>query len=222
MRKIPENYTKMNPQIPICFHHSDFIIINKPAEISVHRDEQAVGLTEIVAKQLGVPQVWLVHRLDKLTSGLLILALNKDAAAYFYSLFEMRQIEKTYLALSTQKPKKKQGRVIGDMQKSRNGVWKLCHTRENPAMTKFTTESLAPSLRQFTLQPHTGKTHQLRVAMKSLGSPILGDELYGGDSADRMYLHAYQLCFEYKGEKIFVQALPESGEMWKEKFGVSE
>lgn len=222
MSKIPENYSKMSLQIPICFHHSDFIIINKPAGISVHRDEQAVGLTEIVAKQLDVPQVWLVHRLDKLTSGLLILALNKDAAAYFYALFEQRQIEKTYLALSNHKPKKKQGSVIGDMQKSRNGAWKLCRSQQNPAMTRFSSESLAPSLRQFTLQPHTGKTHQLRVAMKSLGSPILGDELYGGESADRMYLHAYQLSFEYKGEKIFVQELPQSGEVWKEKFGGSE
>lgn len=222
MSKIPENYSKMSLQIPICFQHPDFIIINKPASISVHRDEQAVGLTEIVAKQLDVPQVWLVHRLDKLTSGLLILALNKDAASYFYALFEQRQIEKSYLALSNHKPKKKQGSVVGDMQKSRNGAWKLCHTRENPAITKFTSKSLAPSLRQFTLQPHTGKTHQLRVAMKSLGSPILGDELYGGDSADRMYLHAYQLRFEYKGEKILVQALPQSGEVWKEKFDDTE
>lgn len=202
-------------QFPIIYQHPDFIIINKPENISVHRDEQAVGLCENLAKQLNVPQVWLVHRLDKVTSGLLILALNKETAAYFYQLFENHQIQKTYWALATDKPKKKQGSIIGDMQKSRNGAWKLCHSKENPAITRFASQSIEPNLRHFILQPKTGKTHQLRVAMKSLGSPILGDQLYSGKSADRVYLHAYQLDFEYKGEQISVTALPASGDFWQ-------
>ena len=70
----------MNLHFTLCLQHRDFVIINKPAGISVHKDQQAVGFTELVAKQLGVEQVWLVHRLDKITSGLLILALNKEAA----------------------------------------------------------------------------------------------------------------------------------------------
>lgn len=203
-------------EFPVIYHHSDFIVINKPVGVSVHRDEQAVGLTEKIAKQLGVEQVWLVHRLDKVTSGLLILALNKEAAAYFYQLFEQHQIQKTYWAISTQKPKKKQGRIAGDMAKSRNGAWKLCQSRENPAITQFISQSLAPNLRLFVLQPKTGKTHQLRVAMKSLGSPILGDTLYGGEKADRVYLHAYQLDFSYLGEPISVYVEPE-GDYWHKK-----
>ena len=86
----------MNLHFTLCLQHRDFVIINKPAGISVHKDQQAVGLTELVAKQLGVEQVWLVHRLDKITSGLLILALNKEAAANFYTLFEQHKIQKTY------------------------------------------------------------------------------------------------------------------------------
>jgi len=65
------------------------------------------------------------------------------------------------------------------------------------------------------LQPKTGKTHQLRVAMKSLGSPILGDNLYSGNQSDRVYLHAYQLEFDYQNEHFCVQALPESGQIWQ-------
>lgn len=201
---------------PIIYQHSDFIIIHKPAGVSVHRDEQAIGLTEQVAKQLGMEQVWLVHRLDKATSGLLILALNKDTAAYFYQLFEQHKIRKTYWAIATQKPKKKQGKIIGDMARSRNGAWKLCQSRENPAITEFTSYSLAPNLRHFILQPKTGKTHQLRVAMKSLGSAILGDQLYGGESAERMYLHAYQLQFDYRGEAISVAVLPDIDPIWQQ------
>ncbi|RRN04884.1 TIGR01621 family pseudouridine synthase [Bibersteinia trehalosi] len=206
-----------NSQFPVIFQHSDFVIINKPAGISVHRDEQAIGLCENLAKQLNVPQVWLVHRLDKVTSGLLIFALNKEAAAYFYQLFEHQQIQKTYWALATDKPKKKQGTIIGDMQKSRNGAWKLCHSKENPAITRFCSRSLEPNLRHFILQPKTGKTHQLRVAMKSLGSPILGDTLYAGTVSDRVYLHAYQLDFLYQGEQITVSTLPDmaSGQFWQ-------
>lgn len=200
--------------LPIIYRHRDFVIVHKPAGVSVHRDEQRVGLTENFANQLGVPQVWLVHRLDKVTSGLLILALNKDAAVNFYHLFEQRQIQKTYWALATKKPKKKQGGIIGDMQRTRNGAWKLCQSRENPAITQFISHSLAPNLRQFILQPKTGKTHQLRVAMKSLGSPILGDLLYGGEPADRVYLHAYQLDFTYQDEPISVSVEPE-GELWQ-------
>ena len=174
----------MNLHFTLCLQHRDFVIINKPAGISVHKDQQAVGLTELVAKQLGVEQVWLVHRLDKITSGLLILALNKEAAANFYTLFEQHKIQKTYWAISDKKPKKKQGNID-------------------------------PPLRHFILQPKTGKTHQLRVAMKSLGSPILGDNLYSGNQSDRVYLHAYQIEFDYQNEHFCVQALPESCQIWQ-------
>lgn len=204
-------------QFSIQFRHPDFVIINKPAGISVHRDEQAVGLCENLAKQLNVPQVWLVHRLDKATSGLLVLALNRESAAYFYRLFETHQIQKNYWALATAKPKKKQGSIVGDMQKSRNGTWKLCHSKENPAVTRFTSVSLEPNLRHFILQPKTGKTHQLRVAMKSLGSPILGDERYGGMPADRLYLHAAELRFIYQRQEIAVSCEPLSGEYWHKR-----
>ncbi|MDY2947861.1 MAG: TIGR01621 family pseudouridine synthase [Mannheimia varigena] len=205
----------MTLTLPICYQHPDFIIINKPEGLSVHKDDAEIGLTEIVARQLNVEQVWLVHRLDKITSGLLILALNKEAAVKFYHLFEQHKIQKTYWALSDKKPKKKQGRIVGDMEKSRNGAWKLCHSKENPAVTQFTSHSLEPPLRHFILQPKTGKTHQLRVAMKSLGSPILGDKLYAGTAADRVYLHAYQLEFEYGNEQICVQVMPTSGHFWQ-------
>lgn len=204
----------MHNNLTICYQHPDFVVINKPEGISVHKDEAEIGLTERVAKQLGVPQVWLVHRLDKITSGLLILALNKEAAAYFYQLFEQHQIQKTYWALSNGKPKKKQGKIVGDMQKSRSGAWKLCHSKENPAVTQFLSTSLEPNLRHFVVQPKTGKTHQIRVALKSLGSPILGDTLYTGSPADRVYLHAYQLDFNYQGEAISIQCPPTSGQFW--------
>lgn len=195
----------------IIYQHSDFIIINKPYGLSVHKDDNAIGLTQQLAQQLNVAQVWLVHRLDKVTSGLLILALNEQAAAYLSGLFAQHQIHKTYLALSQHKPKKKQGLIIGDMQKARRGSWKLLKSKQNPAITRFFSFSCEPNLRLFILKPQTGKTHQLRVAMKSLGSAILGDSLYGekSENIDRTYLHACELSFVYQGEPIQVCCLPQ-------------
>ena len=210
-------------KIEVVYQHSDFIIINKPEGISVHKDQEEQGLTELVAKQLNMPQVWLIHRLDKVTSGLLILALNAESAAEFSRLFSEHKIYKTYLALSNQKPKKKQGLITGDMKKARDGAWKLCQTKENPAITRFESVSCEPNLRLFILKPQTGKTHQLRVAMKSLGSPILGDGLYGKNTEkiDRTYLHAAQLEFDYLNDFISVTCLPSQGQFWI-KSSVSE
>ena len=203
-------------KLDIVYQTDDFIIIYKPCGLSVHKDQSEIGLTTLLAEQLGVPQVWLVHRLDKVTSGLLILALNAESAAEFFRLFSEHHIQKTYLALSNQKPKKKQGLIVGDMQKARNGSWKLCQSKENPAITRFESVSCEPNLRLFILKPQTGKTHQLRVAMKSLGSPILGDALYGKNTEkiDRTYLHAARLQFEFKGQAFDVFTSPKEGEWW--------
>ena len=203
-------------KLDIIYQTDDFIIIYKPCGISVHKDQSEIGLTTLLAEQLGVPQVWLVHRLDKVTSGLLILALNAKSAAEFFRLFSEHRIQKTYLALSNQKPKKKQGLIVGDMQKARNGAWKLCQSKENPAITRFESVSCETNLRLFILKPQTGKTHQLRVAMKSLGSPILGDVFYGKntENIDRTYLHAARLQFEFKGQAFDVFIPPKEGEWW--------
>lgn len=203
-------------KLDIIYQTDDFIIIYKPCGLSVHKDQSEIGLTTLLAEQLGIPQVWLVHRLDKVTSGLLILALNAESTAEFFRLFSEHHIQKTYLALSNQKPKKKQGLIVGDMQKSRNGAWKLCQSKENPAITRFESVSCEPNLRLFILKPQTGKTHQLRVAVKSLGSPILGDSLYGKntENIDRTYLHAARLQFEFKGQSFDVFSPPKEGEWW--------
>ena len=102
------------------------------------------------------------------------------------------------------------------MKKAREGAWKLCQTKDNPAITRFESVSCEPNLRLFILKPQTGKTHQLRVAMKSLGSPILGDGLYAKNTEkiDRTYLHATQLEFDYLNNFISVTCLPSQGQFW--------
>lgn len=155
------------------------------------------------------------------------------------------QVVKYYAALSLRKPSKKQGLIRGDMAKSRwapctggnrstqvliscplsllltrNGTWKLLRSNEDPAVTKFGSLGLpgvgdTPGLRLFLMRPETGRTHQLRVAMKAVGAPILGDEAYGGEAADRAYLHATALALTLEsGERVRVFDPPAAGELF--------
>lgn len=196
------------------FEHEDFFVFDKPAGVSFHSEN---GTGFFVQCQEHMPQETLfpVHRLDRITSGLLVVARNKIAAKNLGELFKSRDIQKTYIALSDKTPSKKQGVVTGDMARSRDGQWKLMRSRENPAITRFASRSLEPNLRLFTLKPQTGRTHQLRVMMRALGCPIIGDERYGGTPADRGYLHALQLTFNWQDQKISVWSEPSSGDLFQ-------
>ncbi|WP_107852531.1 TIGR01621 family pseudouridine synthase [Oceanimonas marisflavi] len=197
----------------ILLDHADFCVINKPAGIGMHQEGDEPGLVRLLSEQLGQP-LYPVHRLDKMTTGALLLARNPVANRLLSGQFAERTTTKRYLALTDRKPGKKQGWVKGGMEKARNGSWKLTRSDSNPAVTRFFSTSLAPGLRGFLLQPHTGRTHQLRVALKSLGCPILGDARYGGTHADRGYLHAWRLAFDWQGERIEVTAPATEGELF--------
>ena len=197
--------------IPIVFDHSDFLVVNKPCDIPMHDPE--LGICQLLCKQLSLSKLYLVHRLDSATSGCLLLAKNKPAAAALSQLFATRKIEKYYIAISDRKPKKKQGKIDGDMKKSRGGSYILTPAQDgvSKAITFFHSVSIANVGRFFYLKPITGKTHQLRVALKSVGSPILGDKRYKGKLSDRLYLHSIMLIFHYLGEDFSVQCLPQTG-----------
>jgi tRNA pseudouridine32 synthase/23S rRNA pseudouridine746 synthase len=190
---------------------ADFLLIDKAPGISVHRDREVCGLVERVAVEQGYTQLYLVHRLDRMTTGLLLLAKSGASCAALARQFAERKVEKMYVALSDRKPLKKQGSIRGDMLRARDGAWRLARSLENPALTVFHSRSVGPRLRLFVLRPRTGKTHQLRVAMKSIGAPILGDSRYGGSAAERGYLHACALRFEYAGEIFCFSESPQIG-----------
>ncbi|EGU52883.1 pseudouridylate synthase, 23S RNA-specific [Vibrio nigripulchritudo ATCC 27043] len=204
----------------ILFTHPDFYIINKHQGISVHKDEGDTALLTEICKVTGDAQLYLIHRLDKMTSGLLIVGRGSQAARELSELFANRNVEKYYLAIGSKKPKKKQGMVMGDMERSRRASWKLTSQMSNPAITQFFSHAGEPGQRIFLCKPHTGKTHQIRVALKSVGSPILGDDIYNPSShADRGYLHAFALRFEHKGQPFEFVCNPidmrELGEHWQ-------
>ena len=183
----------------VIYENDDFLVASKPAGLEYHGDGGVVALI-----RQDYADLFGVHRLDKDTTGAMIFAKNKEAASKFGLMFQNGLITKTYIALAGNKPSKKQGTISGDIVKTRSGSYTLKRSQEKPSITRFISKSLLEGIRLYWLKPKTGRTHQLRVVLKSLGVPILGDKRYGGDSSDRMYLHAFKLEFDWKGEKIIV------------------
>jgi len=179
-------------------------VIHKPCNLSFHSDDAQQGLVSQVRACYPDDTLFPIHRLDKITSGLMIFARSKESNSALSMMLERKQIEKYYLALTHRKPAKKQGSVIGDMQKGRRGSYLLLRQKTKPAITRFFSKRLAMGGCNYwlcLLKPETGKTHQLRVAMKSMGCPILGDQRYAHEASDRAYLHAYKMRFELYGKR---------------------
>lgn len=197
-------------KINIVLEHPDFFVIEKPAGLACHGpnllpNEQ--NLVELLAQE-NKP-AFLCHRLDKATSGLLIVAKTAEAADRFRQLFEDNHIEKYYFALCDKKGKKKQGSIKGNIEKTRNGNRKLVFADAPKTNTQFFSFAL-PNLfsntnnhsRAFIIKIIGGKTHQIRVALKANASPIMGDERYGGLPQARLCLHAYALRFSFNEESF--------------------
>lgn len=203
----------------ILFSNQHLIAIHKPHGVPFHDESDSPGIVSQLKQRFDGETITPLHRLDRVTSGLMLFARTHEALSEMSRLFREQCIEKYYLALSVRKPKKKQGSVIGDMKKVRNGDYMLLHCRENPAVTRLrvisgTQESGLPVVTL--LKPETGKTHQLRVTMKSLGSPIIGDTRYRGQPADRVYLHAWVKRFKLFGQYYDLSSSCFEGELYDE------
>jgi tRNA pseudouridine32 synthase / 23S rRNA pseudouridine746 synthase len=192
----------------------EFLVVDKAAGVAVHGPSEQPTLIEQLRDDFENPDLTLVHRLDAGTSGLLLVAKTAEANRALAQLFAERKVTKRYLALSKLKPSKKQGWIIGDMVKVRDGNWMLKHSQLNPAKTYFVSAALQPGVRLFVLAPQTGKTHQLRVALRSQHAAIFGDERYGNQHADRMYLHSWQLKFQYLQQNFSFMRWPAQGEFF--------
>jgi len=115
----------MMAPIELLYENSAFLLIDKPAGMNFHSEEGA-GLVVLTKALCGLDELYPVHRLDKMTSGLVLFAKTPEAAQRFGRMFEAREIEKYYLAISLRKPKKKQGWIKGDMKSARRGTrWKI-------------------------------------------------------------------------------------------------
>jgi len=191
--------------LPLIYEDEDIIVIDKPSGILSHSKGESND-EETVATWLADRMDWgadaannrrgIVHRLDRGTSGVMILAKNPTAEKFLQKQFAERKVQKTYLAVIEGEPK--QNEVVLDLPIARNfrrPTTFLVSASGKPAQTHVKVAKVAP-MKLYSileLKPATGRTHQLRVHLAYLNHPIVGDSVYGGKSAPRIMLHASDL-----------------------------
>ena len=196
---------------------NEFIAINKPDNIAVQGGSKISLSIDDAISYLNITNgthLKLVHRLDKGTSGVLLIACGHDNAAKLSKAFRNKLIQKTYYAVVCGRPKDQQGIITNYIGKDRSGIFELVKELKDGkiAETRYNVlkENDGYSLVEF--KPLTGRMHQLRVHSKILGCPILGDIKYGGLSHKRMMLHAKEIVIpqEVFGDEIIIESnLPE-------------
>jgi 23S rRNA pseudouridine1911/1915/1917 synthase len=181
----------------VAYEGPDFVVVDKPAGVVAHpaRGHQSGTLAQAVGG-------WLVHRLDKDTSGLLLVARTEAAHRRLKEQLQRRQVTREYLALVHGRPESRTGTIEAPIGRDRRHRTRHSTDTDKPrdAVTHFHVEELldAHTLLRVTLD--TGRTHQIRVHLEAIGLPVVGDPEYGrrGDELglDRQFLHAARLAFE--------------------------
>jgi pseudouridine synthase, rluA family len=218
---IPENI-----KIDIIYEDEDIAVINKNAGLVVHPAQGHYSGTLVNAilyhiKDLsginGEIRPGIVHRLDKDTSGLIVIAKNDKAHINLAKMFQEKKIKKTYLAILKGKLTKEKGRIVTQIGRDTDDRKKMTVIKGNDrGKEAITNYNVICSNELFTLVKvyiETGRTHQIRAHMKYMGYPILGDMVYGRkDSEKRQMLHAYKLEFLHpvtEKPMKFISEIPE-------------
>lgn len=194
----------MQPYLDVVYKDDDILVLNKPSgllSVPGRKDEHKDSLQSRAQEQF--PTATTVHRLDMETSGLIVMALNKPAHANLGKQFENREVQKQYVA-----------RVYGHLKDNAGSVdlplicdWPnrpkqiVNHENGKKALTHWKVISQETKTSLLALKPITGRSHQLRVHMMSIGHPIVGDQLYAKGNAlrfsDRMQLHSTSIAFKH-------------------------
>lgn len=212
---------ELEPQeikLNIIYEDSQVIVIDKPAGLTVHpgagqsRGTLVNGLVFFYPeiKNVGSPlRPGIVHRLDKDTSGLMVVARTQTAYHSLRRQFEDRSVEKVYLGLAAGRFKDKKGIIDLPVGRHPADRQKMSVKSRKPrvAITRYEVLREFKNSTLLALKPLTGRTHQLRVHLSALGHPLLGDSRYGqtagkkGKPGPRLFLHAFELSFEHPVKK---------------------
>lgn len=215
---IPENKSHTDLSLPIIYKDENVIVIDKPAGILSHskgtlNHEFTVAdfFKRYTTYNIQTNRPGIIHRLDRDTSGVLVGGLNPETAQLLQKQFSDRKVYKTYVALIDGIPDNRS--AVIDLPIARNPK-KPSQFRVDPngksAQTRYDVVEAKNNHSLVELKPITGRTHQLRVHMAYLGTPIHGDRVYGGEVADRLYLHAAKIEITIPGGKrmVFESTVP--------------
>ncbi len=218
----PELVLPEDIPLDVVYEDEVMLVVNKPAGMVVH---PAVGhpsgtlvnallaYCPAVADVGGLERAGIVHRLDKDTSGVIVVAKDEETRTALQRLFKRRRVDKTYLALVEDRIEPREGIIeapIGRDKRNRKRMAVVRSGRE--AYTAYRVREYVGDYSLLEVRPRTGRTHQVRVHLAWIGYPIVGDAVYGRRRQellrDRFFLHAARLEFEHpsSGEKLVVEA----------------
>ncbi len=204
----------------VIYKDDNIIVLNKPSGLAVqggtNTDRHVDGMLEALCFE-NSEKPKLVHRIDKNTSGVLVLARNRTWADKLTKAFREHLLPKTYLALVCNTPKKESGEIKANLEK----IGEKCVVTDEgkPAITSFRVlDEVGSKFALVEAMPLTGRTHQIRAHMEYIGCPIVGDDKYFGgekrqkfkDIQDKLYLHAYKIDLSalYNKKLVVKAALP--------------
>ncbi|HEX2265433.1 MAG TPA: RluA family pseudouridine synthase [Solirubrobacterales bacterium] len=211
------------PRLRVVHLDDHLAVVEKPAGLVVHPAPSHTGptLVDELAEILGgggdPERPGIVHRLDKETSGLLVVARDDETHAALQGLVREREVERVYLALAGGRLASRTGTIdapIGRAAKQRHRM-AVSGAASRQARTHFTVLELLPRETYLEARLETGRTHQIRAHFAAIGHPLIGDATYGGPSRyglKRQFLHAHRLAFRHprSGERLaFASALPD-------------
>lgn len=205
----------------IIFEDKDYMIINKWKGVATQGGSNIIHSIDEIIKNLSA-NMSLVHRLDKETSGALVISKNYKTSRFFGNLFKEKKINKMYLAICNKCPRKKNGIIKLKINKHKNSKNLKNNSRIfNESITKYQLLEHKNNISTILFFPVTGKMHQIRIVAKHLGCSVLGDKKYANlivdNKVDKLMLHAFAISFVYNNEKqlYFAKLDPEMEKNFK-------
>ena len=209
-----DSFSKKQIENMTIFQDDELLILNKPPDIAVQGGTKIKkNIDDLLKSSFKSIKTRLVHRIDKETSGILIIALNRQIADHLSNLFREKKIIKKYWALNVGSIKKGEGIINKKIKKKNSDSYHEALTEYNNYL------KIKDNLNFIIFKPITGRNHQIRIHSKELGIPILGDKRYGNvEDSEKLHLHSRSVEFYHpNGNKMFFEAeLPKHmKEKWK-------
>lgn len=219
---LPSSLSPENIPLKILYEDNDLMVVDKPAGLTVHPAPGHYTHTLVNAVLAYVPELeteetdrpGIVHRLDKDTSGLIIVAKNGVAHMKLADQFKNRTVVKTYQALVYGHLSPEEGIIDANIGRDPRDRKRMAVTRQGrEARTEYKVIKYLNNYTLLEVKPKTGRTHQIRVHLSAIGFPIVGDAIYGAKSEflSRQFLHAHKLVFKLPStgeQKEFESELP--------------
>jgi RluA family pseudouridine synthase len=186
--------------IPILYEDEDLIAVDKPIKLASipERNRENKSLLRLLS-EARQQKLFVVHRLDKQVSGVILFAKNAETHRYLNRLFEQRKVHKTYLALVHGIIEEDRGTIDKPLRRFGSGRMGEDQEKGKPCITQYSVEKRCSGTTLLKVYPHTGRKHQIRAHFFSIGHPVVGDTLYGDKSLQKSYprlmLHAHAIRF---------------------------